>query len=208
MPSFMVSTSQPSARSARASLRSVVARLLLSAAALACAGVALACSSSDESGGDEAASATSAAATTSTTTGGTVCTAGDTEPCYTGPEGTSGVGPCVAGTRSCAADGSGFGECEGEVTPVAETCATPDDDDCDGSVNEEGEGCVCAPGAFFDCYDGPDGTEGVGICEKGVAVCDDLGTSLGDCTAQVLPALEDCATPEDEDCDGLTPPCP
>jgi hypothetical protein len=66
--------------------------------------------------------------TTSTTgttgSGGTpVCTPGAMTACYSGPQGTEGKGTCKGGTQTCEADGSGFGECAGEVTPQARTCA-------------------------------------------------------------------------------------
>jgi hypothetical protein len=40
------------------------------------------------------------------------------------------VGICKAGTQTCKPDGSGFGECTGEVTPQVETCASTADEDC------------------------------------------------------------------------------
>lgn len=66
-------------------------------------------------------------------------------------------------------------------------------------------GCVdllCVPGAQSPCYEGPDGTEGVGICKGGVQTCADDGMSLGGCEGQVTPLAEDCASPSDDDCDG------
>ena len=74
-------------------------------------------------------------------TGGMACTPNTSEPCYTGPSGTEEVGSCSAGARTCLEDGSGYGECAGEVLPASETCNTPEDDDCDGETNEEGAGC-------------------------------------------------------------------
>jgi hypothetical protein len=62
-----------------------------------------------------------------------VCTAGATAACYTGPAGTLGVGACLGGTSTCLDDGSGWGPCAGEVVPVSEDCATPEDEDCDGT---------------------------------------------------------------------------
>ncbi|PKN32428.1 MAG: hypothetical protein CVU63_18835, partial [Deltaproteobacteria bacterium HGW-Deltaproteobacteria-20] len=118
-----------------------------------------------------------------------------------------GIGICVAGARTCAADGSSYGPCEGEITPGVETCATDDDDDCDGEVNEDGTDCACAPGSTSTCYSGPSGTTGVGICASGAQTCNPLGTGYGPCQGEVLPATEDCSTPEDENCDGQTPPC-
>lgn len=65
--------------------------------------------------------------------GGTgVCEPGEVAACYSGPEGTEGVGVCRAGERQCSPDGTGFGECAGEVTPTSEDCAVPGDEDCDG----------------------------------------------------------------------------
>jgi hypothetical protein len=64
--------------------------------------------------------------------GAPVCTPGSKRACYSGPAGTNGIGICKAGTTTCKADGSGYGDCAGEVTPAAETCASTDDEDCDG----------------------------------------------------------------------------
>jgi len=41
----------------------------------------------------------------------------------TGPATTEDVGICVGGMHTCSADGSGFGPCAGEQTPLAEDCA-------------------------------------------------------------------------------------
>jgi hypothetical protein len=77
---------------------------------------------------------TNGSAGSGASTGSGVCTPGEMEACYSGPAGTEGVGICKAGTRSCNADGSGFGPCAGEVLPQAENCATPADESCDGSL--------------------------------------------------------------------------
>jgi alpha-tubulin suppressor-like RCC1 family protein len=131
-----------------------------------------------------------------------VCAPGATEPCYTGPLGTAGVGICTIGTKTCNLEGTAYSACTGEVLPAAETCATQQDDDCDGQVNEDGAGCMCVPGSTAPCYGGPPNTEGIGICHAGTQVCNPEGTGYGDCSAEVTPSLEDCAAPEDEDCDG------
>lgn len=69
----------------------------------------------------------------------TACAAGEVRACYDGPPGTEGQGPCAAGQQVCAADGSAWSECAGQVGPEpAERCDTPEDDDCDGSS-------VCEP---------------------------------------------------------------
>jgi hypothetical protein len=66
---------------------------------------------------------------------------------------------------------------------------------------------LCTPGEVQSCYDGPGGTEGQGICKAGTQTCADDGASWGPCEGEVLPKPEDCATPEDEDCDGKAPAC-
>ena len=43
------------------------------------------------------------------------------------------MGPCKGGTRTCNAEGSGFGPCVGEVLPEPEDCATTADESCDGA---------------------------------------------------------------------------
>lgn len=134
--------------------------------------------------------------------GGAVCAPGETLACYDGPPDTQGIGACKAGTRTCVADGSGFGDCSGEVLPQPETCASSADDDCDGLVNEEGPDCLCAPGAVESCYSGPPATLGVGACHVGTHTCDATGLAFGPCTGDTVPTAETCAAPGDEDCDG------
>lgn len=135
--------------------------------------------------------------------GGTSCLPGSTASCYTGPAGTEGIGLCVGGKKTCGADGSAFGPCVGEVTPVVETCATPGDDDCDGVPNENGPGCSCQPGSVSACYSAPPATENVGVCHGGMQECKADGTGFGPCVGEVVPASETCLSADDEDCDGL-----
>ncbi len=118
------------------------------------------------------------------------------------------MGVCKGGTKTCNAEGTAFGPCEGEVLPKDETCLTPFDENCDGHGNEGGEGCVCIPGSLKLCYSGPAITEDIGVCVAGVLTCTVTGTGYGPCEGEVTPKAEDCATPEDEDCDGATPLCP
>ncbi|HEY0880657.1 MAG TPA: thrombospondin type 3 repeat-containing protein, partial [Archangium sp.] len=58
----------------------------------------------------------------------------------------------------------------------------------------------CEPGKMYSCYTGPDGTEGVGVCRKGSALCTASG-KLGTCDGESVPALELCDG-DDNDCDG------
>lgn len=167
-------------------------------------------------GGTSVASSTStgvggASATSSTSTGvggaggqAPVCVPSSVEACaYNGPPEALGIGPCVAGTRTCADDGSGFDPCQGEILPVAEDCATGEDDDCDGLPNDD---CVCVPGETQTCYSGPVGTLGVGACAAGARTCSVDGMSFGPCMGEILPLPENLVTASDENCDGVIPP--
>jgi len=58
------------------------------------------------------------------------------------------------------------------------------------------------PGERRECYSGPPATKGVGLCVAGSQVCDATGAAWGACTGEVVPRAEDCASPQDEDCDG------
>jgi hypothetical protein len=118
--------------------------------------------------------------------GGTSCADGATEACYTGPDGTQGLGICVPGQRVC--EGGLFGPCEGETLPTDEVCDALDND-CDGQVNED---CPCQPGEVQPCYSGPPGTEGVGFCQAGTQSCDDATGQWGACAGDVVPQAEAC----------------
>lgn len=159
--------------------------------------------------GGAAGNAGSNSSTSSGSGGGSSgCVPGETATCYSGAFGTEGVGDCKPGTKTCDASGKDFGPCVGEVIPQSESCTAPGDEDCDGSVNEEGQDCVCIPGSVKLCYSGAPNTVGVGVCTEGVLTCATDGLGYGTCAGEVVPGVEDCATPTDEDCDGQTPLCP
>jgi MYXO-CTERM domain-containing protein len=115
-----------------------------------------------------------------------------TQPCYSGPNGTAGVGACRAGTQTCAA--GSFGACQGQVTPGTEVCDGVDND-CDGTVDEGANGLPLTE----TCYTGPAGTEGQGACHAGVRTC--TGGAWTACQAEVVPSAEVCDG-VDNDCDG------
>lgn len=71
-----------------------------------------------------------------------------------------------------------------------------------GSTSSGGE--LCEPGSEETCYTGPPGTDGIGLCKVGMRVCNAEGTGFGKCFDEVTPKTEDCATDDDEDCDGAT----
>lgn len=69
------------------------------------------------------------------------CNGSESTSCYTGPQGTDGVGLCALGTKTC--NGSGeWDACRNEVTPVAEVCDDGDDNDCDGLTDCEDDDCA------------------------------------------------------------------
>jgi hypothetical protein len=78
-----------------------------------------------------------------------------------------------------------------------EICGNSTDDDCDGQVDE---GCVCTDPETRDCWSGPPGSDGVGVCARGQQSCAD--GSWGACEGAVLPGDEVCDNDLDDDCDG------
>lgn len=75
------------------------------------------------------------------------------------------------------------------------------------STASAGSGGGCAPGSVMPCYSGPAGTESKGLCQAGSRTCEDDGITYGACVGEVLPTPENCASPTDDDCDGLAPAC-
>lgn len=55
------------------------------------------------------------------------------ESCYSGPPGTENVGLCRSGMRTCDSSGEMWGACQGEALPQQESCASTEDENCDGS---------------------------------------------------------------------------
>jgi Notch-like protein len=114
-----------------------------------------------------------------------------TQACYSGAPGTQGVGPCRGGAQTC--DNGRYGACVGEVVPAAEIC-DGQDNNCDGRADNlpGGAMCACQPGQQRQCYTGPAGTAGVGICRAGTQACLADGSNWGPCGGEVLPAAEVC----------------
>lgn len=106
------------------------------------------------------------------------CEPGSEVECYTGPEGTAGVGPCIKGEKKCNDSGIGYGKCTGEVKPSTDHCTDSIDNDCNGKVNDGyktgGESCLCNP-KTSECIDGSSSV----ICNSDgtkfeVVICDSL----------------------------------
>ena len=77
------------------------------------------------------------------------------------------------------------------------------DNNCDGHIDEAFNGVEYEPLSEL-CYDGEDGTAGVGNCRTGIRECV-MGAWSLDCEGQVTPAENDiCWDNQDNDCDGNT----
>jgi len=106
-----------------------------------------------------------------------------------GSGGTTGGSGGVAGSGGTSTDaGPGGGDASVDVGPPPCT----------------GDRCICMPGERRECYSGPAATKGVGLCLAGTQTCDATGTAWSMCMGEVVPRTEDCASPQDEDCDGRT----
>ncbi len=133
------------------------------------------------------------------------CTPGGERDCYSGPEGTKGVGICKSGKQTCESNGQ-WSACKGEVTPAGkEVCFNNVDDNCNGKPDDQ-DGCpVCQDNSKQVCYTdennkpGPENTQNVGLCLTGEQVC--INGKWGECVGAVFPAQEEC-NGEDDDCDG------
>ena len=72
-----------------------------------------------------------------------------------------------------------------------------------GAGGEGGSNMVCTPNVDQQpCYTGPQETLEVGVCRGGTAICLPSGAGFGECAGEVVPAGENCLTPEDEACNG------
>lgn len=138
---------------------------------------------------------------------GCACYPSSVATCYTGPSGTANIGTCVSGIATCNAAGTAWGTCVGEVVPTPDHCTDSLDNNCNGVINDGfgsgGQGCACVPGTQVDCYDGPAGTQGVGVCRSGKRTCLSSGTGYGACIGQIIPDLDRCDNSVDDDCNGV-----
>jgi len=76
------------------------------------------------------------------------------------------------------------------------------DDDAEPVQDIDYAGLDCVPGTTEKCpYNGPSGTEDVGLCKAAVKLCKESGT-WGNCNGEVLPVYEICDNGIDEDCTG------
>jgi hypothetical protein len=132
--------------------------------------------------------------------------------CYSADPSTRNVGVCKDGTQLCGtSEFPTYGECDGETLPAAENCTNGLDDNCDGNVDCADPTCAtdpacdtgCTSGQTRACYDGPAGTLDVGTCKAGTQTCSANGTWPSNCPGEILPGTEDCASPNDKNCNHL-----
>ncbi|MBU50153.1 MAG: hypothetical protein CL920_15800 [Deltaproteobacteria bacterium] len=122
------------------------------------------------------------------------CQPDTTRPCYSGPDSARNKGICKLGTQTCNKDGKGYGPCQDEILPKQEEC-NGEDDDCDGQVDENPEGCKCdKAGETGPCYGGPADTLNKGICTSGLRTCvqQKEGLLWGPCSGDITPQVENC----------------
>ncbi|MEI8257482.1 MAG: MopE-related protein [Deltaproteobacteria bacterium] len=90
---------------------------------------------------------------------GCACIVGATQPCYTGPAASRGVGRCHNGVQTCVVMGASAGwgaACAGEVGPAAaEVCGNGIDDNCNGAIDEGCGGMIACPADQFVDAGGP-----------------------------------------------------
>lgn len=89
-------------------------------------------------------------------------------------------------------------DCDDTNPLRTDNCDTVEPPNCMQSPTATG--CPCLTGTSSDCYQGPEGTEGVGLCEHGRSIC--TNGYWGLCLNAITPVEETCNT-EDDNCDGI-----
>lgn len=120
---------------------------------------------------------------------------GKTEPCYTGPTGTSSNGICRMGTRTCEKTASGayrWSSCTAQQLPKKKEDCNKLDDNCNGLIDE---GCPCPDGSQRACGNS------IGDCQQGTQLC--LSSKWADSCVAYFPPRKELCDGRDNDCNGL-----
>ncbi|MCX6773637.1 MAG: MopE-related protein [Candidatus Micrarchaeota archaeon] len=108
-----------------------------------------------------------------------------------------GLGICASQGNMICQDGQVIDTCV-NGTAGTEICDQAQlDEDCDGTSNED---CECIIGDSRPCYEGPEGTENIGICHNGTQSCDN--GRWGECANVVYPADGESCNGLDDNCNG------
>jgi hypothetical protein len=131
---------------------------------------------------------------------GCACTAADNGmPCG------SSIGECVAGTKLCVDNSL---TCQGAKPAAARDCASPKDNDCNGTPDNQEADCKCDGSAIGTTGQCPTvGNNATGNCRPGTRQClSNKGSAAwSPCAGRVSAKTEDCSQlADDADCDGAT----
>ena len=108
-------------------------------------------------------------------------------------------GSATSNDASDTADaGSGDASDAGDAGDASDD--TDDTDDTEEADAGDDAGAECINGTTLECYAGPAGTAGTGLCKAGTRVC--TGGAWAACTGEVQPVPETCDG-QDNDCDGV-----
>jgi protein-arginine deiminase len=174
---------------------------------------AVGCSDQPEPGGSSGGGATGGSGGSSTGSGGGGASGGKAGASGATSGGGAGVGGATGGQAgsggSTGGSGgtSGAGGASGGTAGAGGTRADAGPG-IDASIVDappppcSGDRCLCMPGERRECYSGPAPTKGVGLCVAGTQTCDPTGMLWSACVGEVVPRTEDCASAQDEDCDG------
>jgi hypothetical protein len=86
--------------------------------------------------------------------------------------------------------------CDGDAGTQTRTCS----DVCQWGDFGDCTGDECEDNEEQECYEGPMGTQGVGVCRVGRQFC--ANGRFGACQGQISPGPEQCTDGRDNDCDG------
>ncbi len=118
----------------------------------------------------------------------------DTSGCYLS---TCGNGTIEPG-ETCDGNDLGGQTCQGLGFSGGTLACNPD---CMSYDTSNCTAAECSEGEMVACYEGPIGTEGLGVCQGGIKACS--GGTFGPCQGQVTPQPEICGNGLDDNCDGV-----